>query len=226
MSTLPMLCRLFEGMRDDEAARLLDCLSSRIVTLAKGESLFLEGERADRFGVVLSGSLAVSAYDSDGRRSIIKRVGPMEVAAAAQAVSRKTFDVSVEAEADSEVLVLKSERVLSPCPSACPAHLRILRNLSAVLAEKTLTLNDKIAVLSHRTISERLMAYLNGVAEKCGSCEFDIPFDRQALADYLCVDRSALSAEIGKLSRAGRLTARKNHFKVNGCTFLKKRVSL
>ena len=122
--------------------------------------------------------------------------------------------------------MLRSERVLSPCHAACPAHLRLLGNLSAVLAEKTLALNDKIAVLSRRTISERLMAYLNGIAEKCGSSEFDIPFDRQALADYLCVDRSALSAEIGKLSRAGRLTARKNHFKVNGCTFLKKRVSL
>lgn len=226
MSPLPVLCRLFDGIRAQDLERMLDCLGARAVMLGKGEPLFMAGERADRFAVVLSGSLAVSAYDAEGRRSIIKRVGAMEVAAAAQAASRKTFDVSVEAETDSEVLILKSGRVLSPCRSACPAHLRMLGNLSAVLAEKTLALNEKIGVLSRRTISERLMAYLNSVAEKCGSNEFEIPFDRQGLADYLCVDRSALSAEIGKLRRQGRLTARKNRFKVNGCAFWKKRVSL
>ena len=213
-STLPDLCELFKGVKPESIERLLGCLGARVATLAKGEPLFLEGERADRFGVVLSGSLAVSAYDADARRSIIKHVGPMEVAAAAQAVSRKTFDVSVEAEAPSEVLVLKSERVLSPCGEVCDFHLRLMRNLTAILAGKTLDLNDKIGILSRRTIAERLMAYLRGVAEKSGKREFEIPFDRQALADYLCVDRSALSAEIGKLTKAGKLTAHKNRFKL------------
>ena len=214
LSTLPLLCRLFDGIRGDDLGQLLGCLAARTVSLAKDEPLFLAGDKADRFAVVVSGSLAVSAYDAEGRRSIIKRVGPMEVAAAAQAVSRDTFDVSVEAETESEVLVLDSERVLSPCRSACPCHLRLMRNLSTVLAAKTLALNEKIGVLSHRTIAERLMAYLSGVAERCGSREFDIPFDRQALADYLCVDRSALSAEIGRLARAGHIAAHKNHFTV------------
>ena len=81
-----------------------------------------------------------------------------------------------------------------------------------ILAVKTLELNAKIEILSHRTTEDRLMSYLRSFADKCGKSEFDIPFDRQQLADYLCVERSALSAEISRLSQKGLLSSRKNHF--------------
>ncbi len=215
MKALPAMCRLFDGVKPADIDSLLGCLGARVARLARGEVLFMAGARADRFCVVLSGALAVVTYDAQGRRTIIKRVGPMNVAAAAQAVSRRVFGVSVEAELESEALILRSERVLAPCASSCAFHVRLMRNLTTILAEKTLELNDKIAILSRRTTTERLMTYLHGVAAERGSTEFDIPFDRQALADYLCVDRSALSAQIGRLVRAGVIAVRKSHFSLS-----------
>ena len=82
------------------------------------------------------------------------------------------------------------------------------------LAVKTLELNRKIEILSHRSTQDRLMAYLRSVAQQKGTAEFDVPFDRQQLADYLCLERSALSAEISRLSKLGLITSRKNHFTI------------
>jgi len=171
------------------------------------------GERADRIGVLLSGALSVSTYDLEGRRTIIKRIGPAGIVAAAQSLSgAETMSVDVEADEDSDVLLVKTDRILSPCENACAFHSRLVRNLMRALAVKTIELNRKIEILSHRSTQNRLMAYLHSIAQQKGTAEFDIPFDRQQLADYLCVERSALSAEISRLSKLGLITSRKSHF--------------
>ena len=171
------------------------------------------GDRADRIGVLLSGALSVSTYDLEGRRTIIKRIGPAEIVAAAQSLSgAETMSVDVEADEGSDVLLVKTDRILSPCENACAFHARLVRNLMRVLAVKTIELNRKIEILSHRSTQDRLMAYLRSVAQQKGTNAFDIPFDRQQLADFLCVERSALSAEISRLSKLGLITSRKSHF--------------
>ena len=95
--------------------------------------------------------------------------------------------VRVEADAPSRVLILNAERVGSPCCNGCAFHARLVRNVMRIISAKTLELNSKIEILSHRTTEDRILAYLRAFAEKCGSNEFDIPFDRQQLADFLCV---------------------------------------
>ena len=175
----------------------------------------LTGDKADRIGILLSGALSVSTYDLEGHRTIIKRIGPTEIVAAAQSLSgAEAMSVDVEADEDSDVLLVKTERILSPCENACMFHVRLVRNLMKTLAVKTIELNRKIEILSHRSTQDRLMAYLRSVAQQKGSAEFDIPFDRQQLADYLCVERSALSAEISRLSKLSLITSRKNHFAI------------
>ena len=206
-------CELFGGMKLDEANRMLECLDAHVISRDKGAVIFVEGSHATRFGVVLSGSLVVVKDGLDGKRTIIKRIGEKELVAAAQAFSdAKTMRVHVEADVPSKVLILNGERVCSPCCSACAFHVRLVRNIMRILAVKTLELNAKIEILSHRTTEDRLMSYLRSFADKCGKSEFDIPFDRQQLADYLCVERSALSAEISRLADKGILASRKNHF--------------
>ena len=122
------------------------------------------------------------------------------------------MSVDVEADGDCDVLLVKTDRILSPCENACAFHSRLVRNIMRTLAVKTLELNRKIEILSHRSTQDRLMAYLRAVAQQKCTVEFDIPFDRQQLADYLCVERSALSAEISRLSKLGLITSRKSHF--------------
>ncbi len=204
---------IFDGIGTDNLSALLSCLGAKRRRLARGEALMLTGDKADRIGILLSGALSVSTYDLEGRRTIIKRIGPTEIVAAAQSLSgAEAMSVDVEADENSDVLLVKTERILSPCENACMFHVRLVRNLMKTLAVKTIELNRKIEILSHRSTQDRLMAYLRSVAQQKGSAEFDIPFDRQQLADYLCVERSALSAEISRLSKLGLITSRKSHF--------------
>ncbi|MBR2356167.1 MAG: Crp/Fnr family transcriptional regulator [Kiritimatiellae bacterium] len=124
------------------------------------------------------------------------------------------ISVDVEANEDRVVLLLKAARIVTPCENACAFHSRLVRNIMRTLAVKTLELNRKIEILSHRSTQDRLMSYLRAVAQQKGTAEFDVPFDRQQLADYLCVERSALSAEISRLSKLGLITSRKSHFAI------------
>ena len=215
---------IFDGIGIERLSALLACLGAKRQRLVKGEALMRTGERADRIGVLLSGALSVSTYDLEGRRTIIKRIGPAEIVAAAQSLSgAETMSVDVEADEDSDVLLVKTDRILSPCENACVFHTRLVRNLMRALAIKTIELNRKIEILSHRSTQDRLMAYLRSVAQQKGTDEFDIPFDRQQLADFLCVERSALSAEISRLSKLGLIMSRKNHFAVptRSCNYLR-----
>ena len=213
LATLAKRSQLFDGIGADNLSALLSCLGARRVRLAKGEPLLRTGEKADRFGIVLAGSLAVSTCDADGRRTLIKLIKAPEVVAAAQALSgADAISVDVEANEDSVVLLLKTVRIVTPCENACAFHARLVRNIMRTLAVKTLELSRKIEILSHRSTQNRLMAYLHSIAQQKGTAEFDIHFDRQQLADYLCVERSALSAEISRLSKLGLVSSRKNHF--------------
>ena len=213
LATLAKRSPLFDGIGIDNLSALFSCLGARRVRLAKGEPLMRTGEKADRFGVILSGSLAVSTYETNGKRTLIKLIRAPEAVAAAQALSgMDAMSVDVEANEDSEVLLLKAARIVTPCENACAFHARLVRNIMRTLAVKTLELNRKIDILSRRATADRLMAYLRAISKRCGSREFDIPLDRQGLADYLCVERSALSAEISRLSRSGVLSAHKRHF--------------
>ena len=123
-----------------------------------------------------------------------------------------SYPVSVIAETASTVLILNCQRIMTVCSSSCGFHSRLIRNLLAIVASKTIQLNQKLELLSHRSIRERLMHYLLGCAKKTDASQFTIPYDRQQLADYLCVERSALSAEISKLQKEGILESRRSWF--------------
>ena len=122
------------------------------------------------------------------------------------------MSVDVTAVGETEVLMLNAERLAHTCSNACEFHSRLILNLLRVMASKNLTMNRKLQITSRRTTREKLLAYLEMQAKQAGNPSFTVPFDRQGLADFLEVDRSGLSAEIGKLRREGVLTSSKNRF--------------
>ena len=215
LTTLPLLCKLFKGVDADEVEPLIERLGASVKTLSKGEVLFRMGTKADRFAIVLSGALSVSTYDVNGHRNIVEQVEPMGTVAVALAIAGvERLRVTVEAKVETEVLLFEVSRVLCPERTPDAVHLRFLRNLTVNLAEKAVMLGRKISILSHRTTARRLMTYLHGQSVRNNSLKFEIPFDRQALADFLCVERSALSSEIGRLCKEGVIAVRKNHFEL------------
>lgn len=214
-STLPAMCKLFEGIPSGKINDLFSYLTVREVELKKGEMLFQPGTKITDFAVIISGRLSISSYDADGHRKIIEMVEPMETVGISLAVAEiQSVAISVEARQDSDIILFNAAKILNPVGKASEEHIRLLRNITKELARKTVLLGRKMRIISKRSTSERLMTYLIEESVRRGTKEFEIPFDRQALADYLCVDRSALSAEISKLADKGVIEARKSFFKL------------
>lgn len=208
-------CPLFAGMEEAELTALLDCLGARTCRADRGQMLFREGDPARYVGIVLSGAVQIQQEDYDGGRIILARVGPGELFGESFACAgTESLPVSAAAAAESRVLLLDCRRMLAPCGRACPCHSRLVQNLTQIMARKNLAFQRKLQILSHRTTREKLLAYLSDQARQQGSRRFEIPFDRQELADYLGVDRSGLSAEIGRLRAEGVLESRRHQFEL------------
>lgn len=206
-------CPLFEGIAEKDLGRMLICLGAKIEQFDKKYTVFAEGSPAKYIGIVLSGAVQVVQVDYFGNRSILSVMGPSEVFAEAFAAAETpALPVSVIADEPSEIMLIDCSHIIHTCENGCGFHQQLIFNLMKDLAKKTLLFHQRIEVTSKRTTREKLLAYLAMEAQKGGSHSFDIPFDRQELADYLEVDRSGLSAEIGKLKKEGILENQKHHF--------------
>ena len=204
---------LFADIAAGELAAMLACLGARTVHFDKGETVFAEGTRAEAFGIVLRGGVQIVRIDYSGNRSIVTRSGAGELFGESFACAQvEALPVDVIADEASDVLLIDARRVLRTCTNACAFHSQIIYNIMRLLAAKNLAFHRKLEVTSKRTTREKLLAYLMLEAKRQGSLHFVIPYDRQALADYLEVDRSGLSAEIGRLAREGVLEARRSEF--------------
>ena len=204
---------LFSDISAPEAAAMLSCLKAEERDFPREAFLLCAGDTAESVGLVLSGSVLVMQEDIWGNRNILAKVGPGHTFAAAFACAPgAVLNVSVLAETRVTALFLNVRRILQVCPAACAHHSRIIRNLLGELAEKNLRFGEKLTHMGQRTTRAKLLSYLSAEAQRCGSYAFDIPFSRQQLADYLTVERSGLSAALGKLRREGLLDFCKNHF--------------
>lgn len=206
---------LFSGISENELAVMLPCLGTSIKKYEKGDFVLRAGDSTDSIGLVLMGSTLVIQEDIWGNRNILHKVNPGQTFAAAFACAPgSVLNVSVIAENPATVMFLSVKKILTTCPSGCAHHNRIIRNLLAEIAEKSLQLNEKLTHIGQRTTRAKLMAYLSDEMKRKNKCEFDIPFSRQQLADYLGVERSGLSLELGKMKNEGMLDYHKNHFKL------------
>ena len=206
-------CPLFFGIAEENLQRMLTCLGARVVPFDKKYTIFAEGSPARQIGVVLSGSVQIVQIDYYGNRSILSEAEAGEVFCDAFACAEvRAMPVAAVANEPSVVMLIDCSHILHTCENNCAFHQQLIYNLMRNLAQKTIQFLQRIEVTAKRTTREKLLAYLAMQAKKVGKTEFDIPFDRQELADYLEVDRSGLSAEISRLQREGVLESRKNHF--------------
>ena len=208
-------CPLFNEIADDYLLKMLTCLGARVIAFDKKYTILLEGSAADHIGIVLSGAVQVVQVDYDGNRSILSELGPSELFAEAFACAQvRSIPVSVIASEACEVMLIDCGHILHTCSNSCGFHQQLIYNLMKDLATKTLQFHQRIEVTSKRSTREKLLTYLTIRSKQTGSRRFEIPFDRQELADYLEVDRSGLSAEIGKLRREGILESHKRYFEL------------
>lgn len=205
--------RLFRGLSERDLTSVLACLNAKKTSFPKGAFILRTGETTESIGLVLSGSILIIQEDVWGNRNIVSKAGAGQTFAAAYACAfGSALDVSVSAETPVGAMFLNVGRILNVCSSVCAHHNRIVRNLLGELAEKNLRFAEKLTHIGQRTTRAKLMSYLSAEAQRLGKYEFDVPYSRQQLADYLSVERSGLSVELGKMRDEGLIDFRKNRF--------------
>ena len=201
---------LFQGIDDLDAT--LQCLGAETRQVNKDEFLLLAGDKPQAVGVVLSGLLHIVREDYEGNRSLVAAVKPGEIFAESLCCAGVAESpVTVAAAANSIVLLLRFERVLRACQNACAFHHRLIENMLRLVAEKNLFLQTRMEVMALKSVRAKVLRYLESFAPKRGQ-GFAIPFNREEMAEYLCVERSALSHELARMKRDGLIEYRKNQF--------------
>ena len=206
---------VFLGMSDDELKGLLECFGARIRKFEKEEMIIRQGDIISNIYLILDGGVNIEKDSYWGRRIIISRLGKNQNLALSF-VGSKNVESSVDAITVEEtlVLILSYEKCTSFCQNACTRHKVLINNLFQILSKENIELIQKIENVSQKTIRDKVLTFLSNEAQKNHSNQFDIKFNRQDLADYLNVDRSAMSFELSKLQKEGLIKYNKNHFEL------------
>jgi CRP-like cAMP-binding protein len=213
--TVLRTCPLFADIAEDDLPSLLDCLSASQQRFNKGKFVFMAGDDVTTVGIVLSGEVHILQEDFWGNRTIISNALPGELFGESFSTAEiENLPVSVMATEQSEILLIDCKRIITTCSSACVFHTGLIKNMVQILAQKNVLLMQKMEQVTKRTTREKLLAYLSAQAQKSAQNVFDIPFNRQDLADYLSVNRSAMSNELSKMRNEGLLEFHKNHFEL------------
>ena len=207
---------LFDGIRPEDRKAMLGCIGYHIGTFHKGEIVAFEGENIKHIGIVLSGSVDMVKEDFWGNKTVLIRTRKNELfgetfACGSDNLSVVTFLVSE----DAKILFLPFDRVMHSCTMACQFHHRLIENMVHIIANKNRDLMRKVEVVSKRTIREKLLTYLSIQAQNQHSRYFEIPLGRVELAEYLCVDRSALTRELVKMKEDGLIDYDRNCFRLS-----------
>lgn len=206
---------LFYGIDKADLEKMLTCLGATVAAYHKGEYILMAGEKTHHVGILLSGSATIYKDDVLGSRSVIATLGPADMFAETfVCAGLQQSSVTVQATADASVLKLSFNKIVQTCPSACAFHATLIRNMIGILARKNLALGKKIDHIGKKTTRQKLASYLLSQSAASGSHTFVISLDRQALAEYLCVNRSALSRELSRIRNDGILEFNKNRFTI------------
>ena len=214
---IPILKRtqLFSGVGEEEIKAMLNCLQARLCIYKKGEYVLRQGEHLDKILVLVGGKLHIQRDDYWGNRSIINMVSIGEMFGEAYVAPESgTLMNDVLAVEDSAVIFFDVKRIMTVCSSVCRFHSMVVQTLFFAISEKNRRLVQKLTFMTKRTTREKLIAYLSEEAKRQNSSEFSIPFNRQQLADFLSVDRSAMSNELCKMRDEGLIEFEKSRFRL------------
>lgn len=206
---------LFSEISEGDVEAILNCLGAAEKAYRKDDIVWFAGDHNDRVGILLEGQLNLIKEDILGNRNIIAKLAPPalfgEVAVCAQ---MQETPLTVQAASPVQVLFIQIDKLVNTCTNACVFHNRLVKNLLRVIARNSLKLNEKIDYLQQKTIRNKIALYLLNQIAKQGSAEIFLEYNRDELADYLGVNRSALSRELTHLKEEGLVEYRRNRFRV------------
>lgn len=204
---------LFSGITAQQMPALMSCLRAEKKHFSKGETILAVGDPATHIGILLDGSAQVVEDDFEGNRTIVTTLSSGDLYCETFACARvRSIPISVIAVDDVDTLLVDYSLLTNTCSIACDFHNLLLENMMAVLAKKNLALNSKLRHIGKRSLREKLFSYLSEQSQRQNSTSFSISYNRQELADFLCADRSALSAELSRMQADGLIQYHRNDF--------------
>lgn len=206
---------LFDGIDPEDRKALLGCIGYHTATFRKGDIVAFEEEYIRHVGIMIYGSVDMIKEDVWGNKTMLVRIGKNELfgetfACGSDNISLVTYLVSE----DAKILFIPFDRAMHNCTMSCAFHHRLMENMVRIIANKNRDLMRKVEVVSKRTIREKLLAYLSIQTQLQGTRYFEIPLGRVELAEYLCVDRSALTRELAKMKEDGLIDYDRNCFRM------------
>lgn len=204
---------LFTDFSSKDFSSIFTCLGAFIKKYEKKEVIFLAGDKINHIGLVISGSVKIIQEDNQANESILTEVGVGDTFAEIFACSNTSCSpVTAITREKSEILFLDYHKILNICSNSCVFHRKLIDNLLKMIAHKCLILNEKVTILSKRNIREKIFSFLQYMGK--GEKKVKIEFNREEMANFICVDRSALSAELSKMQKEGILLYHKNEFQI------------
>lgn len=205
---------LFEGISEADLERMIACFGARIKSFKEGEVVCDYSGTGDDVGVMLEGSAAMIRTDENGEVAVMELFSAGDIFGEVLAFSNAAGDsVRVVAESEAEVMFIKYGQITKRCEKACEHHSRLVSNMFGLIARKTLSLSQRIEILSKKTTREKLLYYFNILAKKQGR-EFDLPMSVTRLAEYICADRSAMTRELSRMQSDGLIEMNKKRIKL------------
>jgi len=204
---------LFAGVEFSDFQPMLCCLSVKVADYKKNDIILLSGDSAKFVGLILSGGVKIIKEDMDGRATVLTALEVSNVFGEEFACAEiEHSPVTIIATEDSEIMLMDYKSMIKSCSNACLYHARLIKNMMKLLAVKTLQTSQKMEILSKRTTREKLLSFLD--VHRGANKKITIPYNREELANYLCVDRSAMSKELSKMQEEGLITYKKNTFEI------------
>lgn len=207
---------LFKDVTRDETLIMLDCLGAVKKAYEKNQYVLHSESQKEKMGIVLEGSVHLVKEDYWGNRTILSKSGPGELFGESFPWSAsQPLPISVIATEATQIIFISYKRLTTTCTRACPYHTRLINNMMEILVERNIQLTEKIDLLVQRSTRDKILSYLSAQALLLNGNSFFIPFDRQELADYLAVERSAMSKELSRMKEEGILDYKKNWFRLH-----------
>ncbi len=205
-------CVLFNKLNEIQISTFLQTLNTNVKTYRKDEYIYYEGQEIESIGIILQGNVRVISTDYFGNDSIYSVLTVSDIFGEALfAIENKNMPFSIVASSDSKILFIRKDNLFSDDTTTDESNI-IVKNLICILAEKTLKFRQTLEHVTRRTTRQKVLSYLSHTAKSVGSDTFYIPFNRQQLADYLAVERSALSAELSRMQNENLIEYHKNKF--------------
>ena len=207
---------LFSNLEIDCSTCLFDCVGATQKSFEKGDPIIFSGEKVNQLGILLDGQLHILQDDQDGNTLLVGYLRPKDLVNAALSCSdHKKSPVTAYAKTDAQVLFLDSSSIFKTCDNSCPYKPQLIKNMLTYVANKNVSLHKRLGIVSIKSIRKKILRYLSALAKKQKTKDtIIVPYNRQEMADFLCVDRSALSSELAKMKKDGLIDYKKNSFRI------------